>query len=198
MKTFLVIMFTLSSLALAEGANRYKGYAEINQILKERVTGITGFELGKYFGEPYSAPVAGSLIELLGTYTGADIDGAFRNGAPNSMNLLVWAVLLSQFAREIGGTCPGLTAGKPLSLPLSEDFRRVLSPLCQWPKTVATSPVALKAYWDALMGYDAPSDEFESWLTFASQEAGSGSTAPTAISRITVAALLNPYFLLWN
>ena len=190
------VVITICSFAMADNLTPYKGYAAINQILKERVTGPSRFELGRYVGEPYAEPKPGSLIELLGTYSGTDTGAAFRNGSPNAMNLLLWSILLSRFSHDIGHSCSNLTNAAASRFSLSNDFKKVLAPVCEWPESVATSPVSLKAYWDGLMGYDAPEDEFENWLAFAQQEARSGSDAATAISRITVAALLNPYFLL--
>jgi hypothetical protein len=196
MKIFLGLMlFSLSVFANGKSATPFKGYTEINRILMERVIG-PGFSLGTYLGEPYVEAQPGTLLELLGMYETGGLSGGFANAVPNSLNTMLWALLLSGLADDIGGVCTGAVSKDWLTL--TPDFQDALMPLCDWPKASATSVVALKTYWDALMFYDAPESEFEVWETFAEEEAKTNETAAVAVSRLTVAALLNPYFLLRN
>src|SRR5437870_2374830 len=80
----------LSPLAATEVPAQFKGYIEINRILKERIIRPSGFQLGKYLGEGFDVPRPNSLVELLGTFVGSGTDSKFRNGSPNSVNMLLW------------------------------------------------------------------------------------------------------------
>jgi hypothetical protein len=175
---------------------QFKGYTEINRVLKERIVASSDFELGGYVGENDSAPPVDGLTELLGFYRkDHDLDEGFRAGHPNSLSMVLWSSLLSRLGRDIGEVCAKSGQESP-AFALTPRFRQALIPVCRWPQAGSASPVVLRPFWDALMGFDAPDSEYLAWQRFADEEVKAGRPAPQAIPRLVVAALLNPYFLL--
>ncbi|MBI3556741.1 MAG: hypothetical protein HY074_10800 [Deltaproteobacteria bacterium] len=100
MRTPLLLFLLSSSVAWAtvQPRGEFRGYTEVNRILKERVARANGFQLGKYLGESSAEPGSNGLLSLLGTYLGSDTDAAYRNGQPNSLNMLLWYLALSGLA----------------------------------------------------------------------------------------------------
>jgi hypothetical protein len=202
---------------------QFRGYTEINRTIKERIAVENGFELGHYLGENSAEPSASGILSLLGTYVGSDSDAEFRNGAPNSLNSILWYVALSALSqdiarlatataspgaepapREVAGTSPSrpslpspsLPTG-PAQLALQPSLLQLLAPIRSWPQSSARSDAVLLPYWRALLQYDAPDEEYASWKTFV-QTSPQIARLPAGafMSAITLAALYNPYFLL--
>jgi hypothetical protein len=195
-KIFMAALFLIPTWALADGeAAQFKGYTEINRVLKERVAKPGGFELGQYLGENSSEPSPAGLLSLLGTYLGGDTSAEFRNGDPNAMNMILWYIALSRFASDVGSRCgPTPTAGAPQLLP---DFVTALTPICGWPAASAKTDQALYALWMSLLDFDAPDSEFQAWKDFVTTDPQiAQASGPQAAAALILAALYNPYFLL--
>jgi hypothetical protein len=170
--------------------SQFRGYTEINRILKERMIRRSGFELGRYVGEALAEPNSNSLVALLGTFQGTDTDGEFRNGDPNAFNMTLWYVLLNRFAMDVGQVCKNKN-----QLPLLPQFAATLKPLCSWPDASAKSETVLETFWTAVTDYEFPDDEYDAWKAFIVDTYATKS-APDAISAMTLSILYNPYFLL--
>ena len=206
MKMFIllfVLFFSLQKKATANSVRPvFRGYSKINRIIHERVAEENGFELGQYLDKVALVPASGDLLSLLGTYDGADSNSTYRNGNPNSMNMLLWYIALDEFSTDIANQCSGekeLNDSKAGVSPLrlKTRFRSALSPLCAWPDASAKADSALFAFWSAFLSYDAPVEEFQAWKNFfLTDEAYQNGPASKVISDMGVAALFNPYFLL--
>lgn len=200
---FLLLFFsvqTKSNASLVQPV--FRGYSKINRIIHERVAEENGFELGQYLDKVALVPASGDLLSLLGTYDGADSNSTYRNGNPNSMNMLLWYIALDEFSTDIANQCSGdkeLNESKAGVSPLrlKTRFRSALSPLCAWPDASAKTDSALFAFWSAFLSYDAPVEEFQAWKNFfLTDDTYQNMTAKKVISDMGVAALFNPYFLL--
>ncbi len=206
---FLVpVLFLLIQLcnASAQAATHLplKSYSKINRIVVTRLLQDPSFQIGVYLLEHpvyTEEPLPGDPLSLLGTYDGSDTNAGFSNGDPNALNLLLWYIDLNLFADAIAQNClpdqerkfDGL--GNPIYL--NATAKQALQPLCQWPAASAQTDEVLYAFWSALLGFDAPLEEFNAWKTFVQQNP-EYKTAPrtTVVSNIIFAALFNPYFLL--
>ena len=175
------------------GHDEFRGYAEVNKLIHERVAQENGFELGQYLDKVSALPTSGDLLSLLGTFDVSDPSSTFRNGDPNSINMLLWYIALDKFATDIASHC---TMGLG-TLILRDEFWAALKPLCAWPEPSAKTDAVLYLFWSALLRYDAPPEEFQAWKTFFIQEpAYQNASAQTVISEMGLSALYNPYFLL--
>lgn len=58
---------------------------------------IDALKLAKYMGLEELEPPEGAFTDLLGAYTGKVNFMAFENGQPNSMNVVLWNMVLSGF-----------------------------------------------------------------------------------------------------
>jgi hypothetical protein len=176
-----------------------RGYTTINRLLKERVVQPDGFELGQYLGEAESVaePAQGRLLSLLGTYVGAGTDAQFQNGQPNSMNMILWYILLDHLADGVAANCPGAHPGAAARVRLRPRFAEALRRVCAWPSPDAKTPEALRGLWLELTAFDAPDQEFEAWRGFfVSSPDYVRAPASRAVSALVLSALFNPYFLL--
>jgi len=189
-----ISLLMFPTVSRAGAASQYLGYTVINQNLRERImTPDSTFNLGKYLGENRSEPRAnGGLLALLGTYVGGDLDAGFRNGDPNPMNSILWYVALGGLARDFAKQCDT----PPSDLPLSPEFKTVLMKFCTWPNGAQLTDDQLYSFWNSLVGFDAPNDEFQAWRDFARSPEMVAMPAKAAIQSLGLAALFNPYFLL--
>ncbi|MBK7844368.1 MAG: hypothetical protein IPJ71_11830 [Bdellovibrionales bacterium] len=101
----------------------FRGYVAINRLIKERfLQEGASFELSRYLGEEYVDPSLGvftgtNLIDLLGGYQGSGYNSRFNNGEPNSLNMLLWYLILKEFSKSISNVCV-----QPDALPLNATF----------------------------------------------------------------------------
>ena len=181
--------------------NPLRGYSEINRLIVERIAENNGFQIGQYLsGKATRRPSPGSLLSLLGTYNGSDTSGGFSNGDPNSVNMLLWYIDLSLLAEDISKRCKSGALVQASGMPeliLTSSFQEILKPLCSWPEPQSRLDQNLFAFWSALMGFDAPPQEFEAWKNYFMNTSDYLTMKPsTVISAMVFAALFNPYFLL--
>lgn len=129
------------------------------------------------------------MDDLLGTWSTFGSEHTFRNGVPNSLNMLVWQVALSAFADAVAQSC---TTPR---LALHESFMSTLRQLCVWPEATASTDGVLEAFWLAIMGYSATPQDFAAWRDFFRTSYAERSAADT-IKAMTLAITLHPSFLL--
>jgi len=171
------------------GPARFRGYSEINQVLRQRLfVPATRFQLGQYLEESYS-DLGSNLLDLLGTYKGDDLGSEFKNGSPNSANMLLWHFLMASLARDVSKEC-----GRGTALDLREDFRAAVLNACKWPAPAARSSEALENFWTLVMGYDAPRSEFLTWKEFI--QANEFASSEAAVFNMLLTITSNPHFLL--
>ena len=127
---------------------------------------------------------------LLGTWNGFGDEHTFKNGAPNSVNMMIWRVALSRFAKSVAASC------KTPELDFSDRFLETLEKLCTWPSAFAKSEAVLSEFWFAVMGYNAPEAEYRAWREFFLASAYRDRPAADAVEAMTFAITMNPYFLL--
>jgi hypothetical protein len=103
--------------------------------------------------------------------------------------MVLMRLTLSRFSQALARTC-----ANPQLL-LNETFYDTLEALCTWPSAEAKSEQVMMAFWLAMMGYNAPQEEYSIWRDFvlATYER---KKAQEAIEAMTLALLMNPYFLL--
>lgn len=186
------LLIGLSSVvhARSAGMSEYRGYVTVNRLLLERLfnPGVD-FELGRSIGESYD-PNTTNLLDLLGTYKTGFGSTEFRNGRPNSLNILIWHLLLSEFSKDIGRICLGKNA-----LTFNAEFVTSVSTICRWPDGPRTEEDLFK-FWTLIMDHDAPLSEFTQWETFAMSDEMSQFRGAEAVEWLALSALNNPYFLL--
>ena len=132
---------------------------------------------------------ADGLDDLTGTWAAFGVEHAFQNGQPNAVNMVLLRLALSRFAKSLAGSC-----ASP-QLILNETFIATLEAVCAWPAKNAKSETVLQGFWLAMMGYNAPRSEYQVWRDFVLRTY-EGKPAQDAIEGMTLAIMLNPYFLL--
>jgi hypothetical protein len=188
-KTALLVLAAAGGAAALAGQTRFRGYSEVNQIVRERLFEPgSSFQLGRYLEESYSDRDA-NLLDLLGTYKGDDLGSKFKNGSPNSANMLIWHFLMASLARDVSRQC-----GWGGELDLRRDFRKAVENACEWPSPAARSPEALESFWTLVMGYDAPRSEFLTWKEFIQD--GEFASSEEAVFTMMLTITSNPHFLL--
>ena len=108
---------------------------------------------------------------------------------PNALNMTIWHVALSGFAKAVGQSC---TTPR---LAFHPRFIATLHKLCAWPAAEARDESVLLEFWTSVMGYNASEDEYVAWRDFFLREYAS-QPAAEAIAAMTFAITMNPSFLL--
>jgi hypothetical protein len=136
-----------------------------------------------------------SVEHILGLWRQLD-DGTtvYINGHPNGFNLSVYHLLFEQLSIEISQVCDPILFEK-VKTKFRPEFIQSLLPICQWPKNSAKETSVLFNFWSKLIGFDAPSDEFNHWLQFFSREFVYNDTA-SLIKSMAMTIFYSPYFLL--
>lgn len=189
---------------LKAGGNRvgeYKGHVAINQIIQTRFLepGVTSrsFAIGRYLDDYINEST--SLSALLGRFSGEASTNEFRNGRPNSLNMLLWQIALSKLATEVALSCRDANAPQNLGLyPYNASFAARLKPLCSWPSPEAKQEAKLLDLWQAVMGFDAPKQEFDAWRDYflAPTSPFANASRDDSLKAMIRSMLLSPYFLL--
>lgn len=183
------------------GGNRpgeFKGYFHVQDTLKMRLVaaGNTSFQLSAYFGEAYPQP--GGLAYLLGAFTASGPGTEFKNGAPNSLNMLLWYMAASGFAQDLASVCDTNSPTLPrFRTNLDQNAFERLRAACVLPEDEEERRAVLQRLWISVVGFDAPRQEFDVWATHFGEDPSFATFAPKdRLAAMLMAALLNPYFLL--
>ena len=162
---------------------RFKGMAIISTELSARIaTPEEPFELDQFMP-------ADGLDELAGTWSSFGTEHRFTNGAPNPVNMVILYASLSGFAKAMGKSC-----ARP-QLSLNDSFADTLERICDWPRADAKSEKAMTDFWLALMGYDAPREEYVAWRDYFLSSRYRNRPAGEVVAAMTLAITMNPYFL---
>jgi hypothetical protein len=181
----------LASTARAAVVGQFKGYVVINKTLHERIwESNASIKLGKYLGESYS-PTSPNLLDLLGTYKGGTMGAGFQNGVPNVLNMLLWKMIFTGLSQDIAALC--VNPNRP---EFRAEFISRVRQLCQWPGAGAKSDTVMNAFWNSLMSYDAPYDEYYAWKNFFKTSSYKNASSSKAVEAMAMAILNNPHFLL--
>lgn len=187
-----LLLCSVSSRTQAQAAP-YRGVAAVEQLLTERLLregGLFSFrELYLQSADPAANSYA--LVSLMGSYENSSGNNEFRNGVPNSINTLLWQLVLQLTANDVGRLCLG--KGNLLVNPF---FQATLDPLCRWPAPEAKNENSLRNFWLAVMGYDAPEEEFLAWQQFALTSSLADQPAAEAVPVLFFLITYNPHFLL--
>jgi len=180
--TAMLAFLLVPASAMAQSA-QFKGWAAVSRELSTRLAPEgQSLDLDEFLPSR-------SMDELLGTWTTFGTEHRFRNGAPNALNMMIWHVALSGFAKAVGQSC---TTPR---LPLHRRFVAVLRKLCAWPAPAAKDEGVLLAFWTSVMGYSASAEEYAAWRDFFLREYANQPAADT-IAAMTLAITINPSFLL--
>lgn len=163
---------------------QFKGVAALSRELSARIAapGLS-VELDWFLPAP-------GLNDLLGAWSTFGSEHTFQNGTPNTLNMVVYHVTLTNFARTLGLWCQ-----KP-PLRFDDRFAATLGRLCTWPAATAKDDATLQAFWLALMGFAAPREEYEAWRSFFLTSSYRDRPARDTVPAMALALTLNPYFLL--
>ena len=173
---------TVAPAAMAQ-SSQFKGLAALSRELSSRIAPKEEpIELGHFLP-------AEDLDALLGSWANFGSEHNFRNGVPNSLNIVIWHATLSRFAAAMGESC-----AKP-RLAFHPRFQSTLKKVCGWPAAEAKSEAALQEFWLALMGYGAPEAEYAAWRDFF-RTSYAGKPAAETVAAMTLAITMNPHFLL--
>jgi len=180
--TGLFALLLVPASAMAQ-SGQFKGWAAVSRELSTRLAAQDqSLDLDEFLPSK-------SMDELLGTWTTFGTEHRFRNGVPNALNMMIWHVALSGFAKAIGQSC---TTPR---LPLHRRFVAILRKLCAWPAPAAKKEGVLLAFWTSVMGYNASAEEYAAWRDFFLREYAD-QPAVDMIAAMTFAITMNPSFLL--
>ncbi|WP_088348689.1 MULTISPECIES: hypothetical protein [Rhodomicrobium] len=186
MARFPIIVAALALLAAPPAhaaAAQFKGLSVISKELSARIAPEEGpIELDRYMP-------ADGLDDLVGTWAAFGTEHKFQNGQPNAVNMVLLRLTFAGFAQSLAQSC------KSPQLLLNDSFFDTLEALCTWPSDEAKNEQVLTAFWLGIMGYNAPESEFAVWRDFVLGTYGE-KPALEAIEGMTLALMLNPYFLL--
>lgn len=179
----LVAALWVAALPAHSATSQFKGLSVLSKELSARIAPEDGpIELDRFMP-------ADGLDDLVGTWAAFGTEHKFQNGMPNAVNMVLLRLAFSGFAQSLAKSC------KAPQLLLNDSFYDTLEALCSWPSSEAKSEDVLTGFWLSLMGYDAPQEEYAIWRDFV-LGAYAKKTAPEAIEAMTLALMLNPYFLL--
>lgn len=189
---FLFLAFPFSATqAAGPGSAEFRGYMKVNDLVRERLLQSgADFELSQYLGQSYD-PFGTNLLDLLGTHKSGFAGGRFRNGTPNSLNMLIWHMLFSKLATDVALLCTGEAA-----LPFSSGFINAAVPFCEFPHRTADWDDQLFKLWLTVMNFDAPLSEYQEWRKFWVGPGAAGLRGPEALEWMVLSIVNNPYFLL--
>lgn len=202
------------------GSNgEYFGYDHINQTIRERIVRSGSFfRLSDYLVLSFFD--SRELVNLLGFYNGSGVEPGFKNGKPNSMNLVLWHLIFDGLVNDIvKHACPETSpvpTPTPIPIPTPDDdgtidfptpsepeielapsYMEKVAPLCNWTSESARSDVVLQNLWLATMAFDAPRSEFVTWKNFVqTQIPTNGVTTKQAVHDVLYTIFFNPHFLL--
>ena len=187
---FLVFPFS-TAMAAGPGAAEFRGYVKVNDLVRERLLESgSNFELSLYLGQNYD-PFGTNLLDLLGTHKSGFAGGRFRNGTPNSLNMLIWHMLFSKLATDVSLLCTGEAA-----LPFSVGFKNAAEPFCEFPYRATNWDDQLFTLWLTVMNFNAPLSEYEEWRKFWLSPSAANLRGPEALEWMVLSIVNNPYFLL--
>jgi len=167
-----------------DNAPQLKGMAMISMELSARIAPREEpFELDRFMP-------ADGLDELAGTWTNFGAEHRFTNGTPNPVSTVILHASLSGFAKAMGETC------KEPVLQLNDRFADTLEEICAWPKPEAKIDAVMSGFWLALMGYEAPKQEYVAWRDFFLSSSYRDRPASETVAAMTLAITMNPYFLI--
>jgi hypothetical protein len=177
-------LLALSGMSAAEAAPaQFKGINTLSKELSARIAvRESPIELDRFMP-------ADGLDDLTGTWAAFGVEHAFQNGQPNAVNMVLLRLALSRFAKALAATC------KSPQFILNETFIETLEALCTWPSAEAKTETVMQGFWLAMMGYNAPRPEYQVWREFVLRTY-EGKKAKDALEGMTLAIVLNPYFLL--
>ena len=181
----IAVAFSLMGSRAMPQAAQYKGAQAASQEITDRLM-ATGarFSLATYVPEA-------QLLTMLGTWVGFQTERVFQYGLPNPASALVWYFGCTDFAQTIGNACVN-----PNAIKLNQQFKGILARTCRWPEADAKSDDAMMDFWFAMMGYEAPESEFEAWRDFFHSSSYKDRSGEETVRAMSLAILMNPYFLL--
>ena len=163
---------------------QFKGIAAVSRELSARIAAPgLAVELDWFLPAP-------GLGDLLGAWSIFGSEHTFQNGTPNTLNMVIYHVTLTNFARTLGQWC------RTPPLAFEDRFAATLGRLCKWPAPEAKDDATLQAFWLALMGFAAPREEYEAWRTFFLTSSYRDRPARETVPAMALALTLNPFFLL--
>jgi len=179
----LMLVFCLAAGRSEAQTSQFKGWTAISRELSIRVA-----PAGKPLDLSDFLP-SEDMVELLGTWSAFGSEHSFRNGLPNALNLMIWHVTLSGFAKAVGDTC------HTPRIEFHPRFISTLQKLCTWPSAGAKDERVLLDFWMGVMGHNASRQEFEAWRDFILREY-KNNRAEETIAAMTLGITMNPHFLL--
>ncbi len=181
----LSILFSLPALS-AVGPSQLHGHAVLESRMSSRVLKPgESFFLGTYLDGQEPSPFRSTLSDLLGAIKGVTTETSFQNGAPNSINVLLYYVAFSGFSRScVSG-----------ALKFNLAFEQTMATMMTWPASAAQSESSMQDLWLRVMGYDAPREEYEAWRDFFLTSSYRSLPASETVPAMMTAMMMNPYFL---
>jgi len=178
----------------------YRGYEIINQVIKDRMIHKGAeFELSDYLQkkphgndlESFIESTSGNLQVLLGRNTGNGLKSGYQNAQPNSINMLLWYLVVNGLADDVASNCEGETDR------FNRDVTESMTKICAWPDPISKDDETLRGIWNLAMQYDAPEDEYLKWKEYIlGADVAASKDRREAVLTLFVSAFYNPYFLL--
>ena len=158
-------------------------------------------------------PVSG-FRTLLGAFNGPNGQREFKNGTPNSVNMLLWSLILNKLSHDFAHVC-GTTNAPVEFIELNRDaqfgrrlmkaqpgFAQGLYDLCTLDMSLASDDPniseKLQNAWLSVMGYEAPFEEFQKWAAYFAGPASpyAALDTKTRVSHSFMGMFMSPWFLL--
>ncbi|MGE0616820.1 MAG: hypothetical protein AB7P04_14405 [Bacteriovoracia bacterium] len=189
--------------ASTEVVANFRGHQVIAQLLRDRflTAGAKPWQFSMYLSDDSGMPSdpsmggLGSLLDLMGTLGGGPLNSRFQNGQANAVNSLLWHLVLSGVAEDLGSICDGGRKRGFNPEDLKGEVRNRVMVACPWPAPEAKTDAVLLDFWLTVMSYDAPYSEFEAWRDFVRSGALDGLHDKYAVRELAYAILFNPHFL---
>lgn len=179
------LIFFLSLVTLSH-ARTYKGFAEIDRVVKGRliVPSLSYSVTQKALPNP--------LNQLLGAYAqNNDLGTTLINADPNALNTLLWYVVAHTFSIDVAMTCNEPENYKKV---FREDFYNLVLGACSITSADPVDAEFLEELWIHLVLFDAPEIEFMEWRDFILRHYSLANGKEVLKAAVTT-AFMNPYFL---
>lgn len=171
-------------------ASYYKGFFEYETLIQSRIGQDSDrIDLGKYVGASEVGNAPRSILRLLGVYeSGAS---TIQNGEPNSLNFLLWTILIRGFVEDHLTIC---SSDLKFSKFLDPQYFQLIQQLCN---NQNFTDVLLNELWIRIMGYDVPIEEYDDWLISVKSYLTEHPNSKNEPLEFALSLLfLNPYLLL--
>lgn len=191
------MLATTDEPVISDHVARFRGVAEVNQILRSRLVSNADFNIMSSLirtSDSFIATVVSGastkddVAALMGANKGLGLRVASDSMRSSTVHTLLWGLTFHAFSEDIGALC----SPSPTELQLNVNAHEIAQRIC---KSDELQDQDIKELWDLLLRKDATPEEFQLWNQLEKPEflAKKGSER---LSAIVYAMLFGPEFML--